>query len=121
MWINTESPGLNFASAVYFYYGSPIAGFVPSAGTSTGQNGFVGPLSVSNGSLSSYQTIGTSIRVTPTTSANNSQGNYQLGYFQDTGFTGAPIITQAMLMTCPFYQSGNSMCSYRMIRIPDDN
>ena len=98
--------------------------FTPTAGgygQLTAANFVAGPLSTNVSSIYQYRVVGFSINVVPITSANNSQGNVQLGFFQDITNTTATLvpIPQIAVQNGGWYQSGNLLSTYRAIYLPD--
>jgi len=101
----------------------PITGNFDIAGTSV----FAGPLAGAVDSLDQIRVTAFSVQITPITSMTTSQGNYQLAYFQQSAALGTVSaaridgIGQQSYMINQYYQTGNSLTSYRQLRIPDIN
>jgi len=108
------------ASATTAFLAINPTGFVPTTGAATNWTYLPGPLSGSNTSIASYRIVGMAATVIPTTSANNSQGQIELAYWQGQRNTAAtPAIPQASLSTSGAYQIGNFLTGYRSIYTPD--
>lgn len=94
-------------------------GFVPNTGAATSWTYLPGPLASSNTAIASYRIVGMSATVIPTTSANNSQGQIELAYWQGQRNTATPVIPQSSMSTSGAYQIGNFLTGYRCIYTPD--
>jgi hypothetical protein len=94
--------------------------FIPSSGAYTANiTGLAGPLLSIATNIQSYRITSFSLRATPITSVNNSQGNFQLAMFTDLNLSSLqsamPSIPQGAYSLNPFYQSGNCLTTYRSV------
>jgi len=119
IFINPWNPGV-VSGAASGAFALLATGYLPGGGSFTGNTFINGSLSTSVANLSTFKVTGFAVNVIPITSANNSQGDYEVGFFQNMNLaTVQGTVPQQSLQNCQYYQTGNALTSYRSIFLPD--